>query len=186
MFGAQAFANNIRLGTPASGGTGCPVGSAAIVLSPDEQAISILFDKYVVEAGYTNGRRVDRKSCNLVVPIEIPEGYTVALIKADYRGFNAIPEGGKSRFNAESFWAGERGPALSKTFRGPLADHFLVEDNQAVESLVFTPCGQSVNLRVNTSLLVATNESFDQALSAVDSADLSGALVYHFTMRQCR
>ena len=47
----DALADGIRLGNPEYGGSGCPGGSASVALSPDQSAISILFDQYVVEAG---------------------------------------------------------------------------------------------------------------------------------------
>lgn len=54
--------SGLVLGRPAYGGTGCPAGTASVTLSPDHDAISILFDQFVTEAGSTTGRRVDRKS----------------------------------------------------------------------------------------------------------------------------
>ena len=56
----SALADTIQLGQPAYGGTGCPAGTASVSLSPDNQAISILFDQYVVEAGGAKG--FDRKN----------------------------------------------------------------------------------------------------------------------------
>src|SRR5687768_7847017 len=87
MIGSVAHAGpGIRLGTPSYGGPGCPAGSASVSLSPDEDAISILFDQFIVEAGGVTGKRVDRKSCNLSLPVHIPQGYSVAIIQTDYRG----------------------------------------------------------------------------------------------------
>lgn len=179
----EANANQLRLGQPAYGGTGCPAGSASVTLSPDQQAVSILFDNYVAEAG--GGRRVDRKSCNISVPVHVPQGYSVAVFQVDYRGFNSIPRGAMSRFDAEYFWAGARGPRVSRTFAGPLSDVYTVSDGLIASALVWTPCGASVNLRVNTSMMAQTNARNEQILATVDSADISSGLIYHIQWRRC-
>lgn len=179
-----AEAAQIRLGQPAYGGTGCPAGSASVTLSPDQTALSILFDNYVAEAG--GGRRVDRKSCNISVPVEVPSGYSVAVFQVDYRGFNSIPRGAQSRFDAEYFWAGARGPRVSRTFMGPVSDNYTVSDGLIASTMVWTPCGASVNLRVNTSMMAQTNMYNEQTLATVDSADISSGLVYHLQWRRCQ
>jgi hypothetical protein len=185
LLAAQVHADNLRLGEPGYGGTGCPAGSASVTVSPDQQALSILFDNYVTEAGGATGRQVDRKSCNITVPVYVPQGYSVAVFQVDYRGFNALPAGGRSRFNAEYFWAGSQGPTISRNFTGPINTDFTLSNNLIASTLVWTPCGASVNLRVNTSLMTNTNAAYQQALSTVDSADISAGLIYHIQWRRC-
>ncbi|MGZ3773593.1 MAG: DUF4360 domain-containing protein [Pseudobdellovibrionaceae bacterium] len=180
----KAQADDISLGQPGYGGTGCPAGSASVTLSPDQQALSILFDNYVAEAG--GGRRVDRKSCNISIPVHVPQGYSVAVFQVDYRGFNSVPAGAQSRFDAEYFWAGERGPHVSRTFLGPLNTNYTVSDGLAASTLVWTPCGADVNLRVNTSMMAQTNVRNEQVMSTVDSADISAGIVYHIQWRRCQ
>ncbi|AFY02474.1 DUF4360 domain-containing protein [Bdellovibrio bacteriovorus] len=180
----QANAQEIRLGQPAYGGTGCPAGSASVTVSPDASALSILFDNYVAEAG--SGRSMDRKSCNISVPVTVPSGYSVAVIQVDYRGFNFVPRGGMSRFDAEYFWAGARGPRISRTFMGPVNDSYTISDGLIASTMVWTPCGANVNLRVNTSMMAKSNARGEQTLATVDSADISSGLIYHLQWRRCR
>ncbi|MFN7454159.1 MAG: DUF4360 domain-containing protein [Pseudobdellovibrionaceae bacterium] len=175
----------LRLGEPAYGGSGCPAGSAAVTVSPDEQAISVLFDQYTVEAGRTTGRRLDRKNCNLTIPVQVPQGYSVSVFQVDYRGYLAVPRGGMARFDAEYFWAGSRGPRLSRQFNGPTNDLFTLTDELLARTLVWTRCGESVNLRVNTSILVQANSNMDQTLGQVDSADVSSGVIYHLQWKRC-
>ncbi len=183
--GLEANAAGLRLGDAAYGGTGCPAGSASVTLSPDETAVSILFDSYVAEAGYTTNRSVDRKSCNITIPVQVPQGYSVSVFQVDYRGFNAVPSGASTRFDAEYFWAGSRGPRLSKTFLGPVNDNYTLTDELIATTLVWAPCGASVNLRVNTSMMARTNNRFDQTMGTVDSADISSGLIYHLRWKRC-
>lgn len=184
MAGATAeAASDIQLGMPGYGGTGCPANSASVTLSPDQKELSILFDQYVVEAG--NGRTVDRKSCNIAIPVRVPQGYSISVFKVDYRGFNSLPTGARSTFNVEYFFAGSQGPRQTKSFFGPTADNYELTSNLGVEALVWSPCGAETNLRVNTSMMVMTNRRQEQALATVDSADISAGIVYHIQWRQC-
>lgn len=181
----MAQAESLQLGEPAYGGTGCPAGTASVNVAPGGEAISILFDSYVAEAGRTTGRRLDRKSCNISIPVAVPQGYSVAIFAVDYRGYNAVPRGGMTRLDAEYFWAGSRGPRISRTFTGPLSDVYTVTDNLLATTLVWAPCGASVNLRINSSMLAQSNSSMEQTMGTVDSADVSSALVYHLKWRRC-
>jgi hypothetical protein len=180
----MANADTLTLGNPAYGGTGCPAGSASVSLSPDATAISMLFDSYVVEAG--NGVAFDRKNCNIAVPVHVPSGYSVAIFAIDYRGFTGLPAGGRANLSVDYFLAnGGRGVHTSKAFRGPVADDYLKSDDLGLESLVWTACGADTILRANTSMLVQTNSSSQQAMATVDSADISAGLIYHLQFRRC-
>lgn len=182
----QAEAAGLKLGVPAYGGTGCPAGTASLTLSPDETELSVLFDQFVAEAGSTTQKRIDRKSCSLSIPVQVPQGYSIAIFQVDYRGFNAIPYGAYNKFDAEYFWAGMRGPKISRLFSGPLVDNFTVTDQLIASALVWTACSDSVNLRVNASLLAQTNRAMEQTTSSIDSVDVSSGLIYHIQWRRCQ
>ncbi|MCS6838468.1 MAG: DUF4360 domain-containing protein [Bdellovibrionaceae bacterium] len=180
-----SLAQSIRLGTPSYGGSGCPAGTASVSVSPDGSTITILFDQFTAESGGHSGKQVDRKSCNLSIPVEVPQGYSVAIFQVDYRGFNSLPWGARSQFEAEYFWAGSRGRRVSRSFFGPLNDNFFIRDELLARTLVWTPCGKSVNLRANVAIMNQTNNFMEQTLTAVDSADISSELVYHLQWRRC-
>ena len=175
----------LQLGQPSYGGTGCPGGSASANVSPDGTALSILFDSYVAAAGGSTGKRLDRKSCNISIPVQVPNGYSVAVFQVDYRGFTSIPRGGRSQFDVEYFWAGSRGPRITRSIIGPHADNYSITDQLLASTLVWTPCGASVNLRVNSSIMATTNNRLEEVLATVDSADVSSGLVYHLKFRRC-
>lgn len=183
---AQAEAQGLKLGSPAYGGTGCPAGSASVTISPTEDAISVLFDSYIAEAGGMTGKRVDRKSCNLAIPVLVPQGYSVSIFQVDYRGFNSVPRGARNQFDVEYFFAGSRGPMLRRAFVGPVNDSFSVGDTLIASALVWSGCGASVNLRINSSMMAMTNARNEQTLGMVDSADISNGIVYHLQWQRCR
>lgn len=179
------FAVDISLGEPSYGGTGCPQGSAAAVLSQDGKSLSLLFDQYVVEAGGISGNLTARKSCNIAVPVHVPQGVSLSVFQVDYRGFNSLPPQSYSQFRVEYFFAGSKGPAYKKTFAGAQQDFFFLSDLIPQNLIVWTPCGEDVILRSNSSLLVRTNRGFDEAFSSVDTADFNSGLLYHIEWQYC-
>ena len=180
-----ANADDIQLGQPSYGGNGCPNGTASATLSPDQKSLSILFDQYLMEAGGSTGKTIDRKSCNLAVPVLVPQGYSISVFQVDYRGFAAIPRGGRGQFNVEYFFAGMRGPRQVKNIPGGSNSNYELTDRLSAESLVWSACGADVNLRINTNFLVQTNSRREQAMATVDSADITAGLVYHIQWRRC-
>ncbi len=184
LISSVVLADDVSLGIPGYGGTGCPQGSASAVLSPDAKQLSILFDSYSMEA--KGSKTVDRKTCNVAIPIHVPNGLSVSILQVDYRGYNSLPRGGSSELGVEYFFAGVKGPAMTKTFNGALDSDFYVSNKLAATALTWSPCGADVNLRINTSMRVRTNPRGDQAISSIDSIDMSAGLVYLLQFRTCR
>ena len=182
---SSAFADDIRLGQPIYGGNGCPQGTASAVLSPDQKTLSILFDQYSVEAGRTTGRNVDRKSCNIAIPVHVPNGLSISLFTVDYRGYNSLPAGAYSQLNADYFFAGQRGPSFSKRFWGNLNENYLASSAIPATAIAWSACGADTNLRINSSLMAQTNSANQQTMSTVDSADIKSGLIYHIQWRTC-
>src|SRR3954467_15421199 len=92
-FTTLAHADDISLGGPGYGGTGCPSGSVSTTLSPDAKSLSLLFDSYQTEAGGDTGKTFDRKSCNIAIPVHVPQGLSISVLAVDYRGYNNLPLG---------------------------------------------------------------------------------------------
>ena len=183
--GSSINTDDIQLGLPAYGGNGCPQGTADAVLSPDAKKLSIIFDSFMAEAGSMVGKRIDRKACNLAIPVHVPQGLSVSLVKVDYRGYVSVPRRAQARFTANYFFAGQRGPRLSKVFRN-VDDDYLINDSLVLTGEVWSPCGADTILRINSSMLARTNRHGDDVLATVDSADLDAGLEFHLQWRTCR
>ena len=185
MLSAPAFAlDGITLGEPGYGGTGCPSGSVSATLSPDAKSLSLLFDKYQVAVGGETGKSFDRKSCNIAIPVRVPQGFSVSVLKIDYRGFNQLPQAASSQFNVEYFFAGTRGPAFQRRFNGPLQSDYLINNELTVQSIVWSACGADVNLRTNSSMRVQTTAN-QEAMSSIDTQDVSAGIIYQLQWRAC-
>ena len=181
----SAFAQ-FRIGDVSYGGNGCPNGSASVAMTEDRKTISILFDQFKAEAGNTTGKRVDRASCNLRIPLQVDPGYSVALIKIDYRGFSAVPVGGSATFDAEYFFAGAKGPKHNKKFNKPTKADFLLSN--PVEVQVWSAGGKNIMFGINASATAISNSSLEQTMMIIDSADINienPGIVYSFTTRRC-
>lgn len=176
--------DDIALGEPGYGGTGCPGGSVSATLSPDAKSLSLLFDAYAAEAGGDTGKTFDRKSCNVAIPVHVPQGLAISILAIDYRGYNNVPVGANSQFNVEYFFAGTRGPTFRRTFRGPKDEDYLIHNELTAQSIVWSACGADVNLRTNSSIRVSTTGN-KQALATVDSEDVSAAIIYQLQWKQC-
>lgn len=185
LVATSASADDIRLGQPGYGGNGCPNGTASAILSPDHKSLSILFDQYSAEAGRTTGRTVDRKSCNIAIPVHVPQGLSISLIQVDYRGFNSLPAQGSSRLEVDYFFAGQQGPHFQRTFNGPQNSQYLASNNLLVGANIWSPCGADTNLRVNSSIVAQTNSYNEQTLATIDSADIKAGIVYQIQWKTC-
>lgn len=180
----SAHADSIRLGEPGYGGTGCPDGSVSTTLSPDAKSLSLIFDGYEVSAGGSTGRSFDRKSCNVAIPVHVPQGMSVSVLSVDYRGFNHLPAGASSQFNVEYFFAGGRGPSFRRSFFGALDADYTINNPLTVSAMVWSACGADVNLRTNSSMRIQTVAN-REAMATVDSEDVNAAVVYHLQWRAC-
>src|SRR5262245_58447951 len=102
LFGAQALAQGQSArqrghqDRAAASQNGCPPGTYSIVNAPDGSALSILFDDFSIAA---SGARAARKSCNLQIPLNLPEGYTLGVYRVDYRGFSRLSSGQSAQLN---------------------------------------------------------------------------------------
>lgn len=179
-----AHADTIRLGIPGYGGSGCPDGSVSTTLSPDQRSLSLIFDQYEVSAGGETGRSFDRKSCNVAIPVHVPQGMSVSVLSVDYRGFNHLAPGASSQFNVEYFFAGGRGPSFRRSFFGPVDADYTIHNPLTVSAMVWSACGADVNLRTNSSMRVNTVGN-REALATVDTEDVNAAIVYHLQWRAC-
>jgi hypothetical protein len=137
-----------------------------------------------VSAGGDTGKAFDRKSCNIAIPVHVPQGLSISVLAIDYRGYNNVPAGANTQFNVEYFFAGTRGPTFQQTFNGPKDQDYLIHNQLTAQSIVWSPCGADVNLRTNSSIRVQTKNN-KQALATVDSEDVSAAIVYQLQWKKC-
>ena len=162
--------NTVHFKAPAIAGSGCPSGSSDFAITPDGATLSILFDRYIAESG--------NKSCNIAIPVHIPNGFQVSAMTADFRGFVE----GRGELRRSYFFAGDRTPTIKTNLRNRRGDDYTVRDNLMVMSESWSRCGEDVNMRINSRIRAHGRHSS----ISVDSLDLSSGVVFHLKYRRCR
>ena len=161
--------NSVYFQAPAIAGSGCPAGTTDFAITPDGQTLTILFDSYLADPG--------NLTCNVAVPVHVPNGYQVSLMTADYRGFVE----GSAELRRSYFFAGATGPALVTPFKSSAGKEYTERDNLLTMSESFARCGQDVNLRINSRIRTKTSHSS----ISVDSLDLNNGMVFHLQYKKC-
>jgi hypothetical protein len=172
----QAADRALGMGPPNLFGKGCPKGTVSATLSPDQKALSVIFDRYEVEMGALKHAQTGSATCSIQVPLEVPKGYFLMISKIVYRGFHSLPEDGKSYFTSqESFWAEDQFISESKQrtwrFTGPRDQDFVV--SKKLTTPIHSECGGEVQLYLWSRIGLKTNSHFDSALVSMDSVDIT-------------
>ena len=161
--------NSVYFQAPAIAGSGCPAGTTDFAITPDGQTLTILFDSYTADPG--------NLTCNVAVPVHVPNGYQVSLMTADYRGFVE----GTAELRRSYFFAGATGPSLVTPLSSGGGKEYTQRDNLVTMSESFAKCGQDVNLRINSRIRTKNSRSS----ISVDSLDLNNGMVFHLQYKKC-
>ena len=177
----------ITISVVAANGTGCKPGTRTITVAPNNTAFTILYNDYTAEVRPADPDLV-RKNCQLTLWVHVPQGFTYAIAKADYRGFASLARGARAIEKASYYFQGDsRTVGASHSFSGPLADNWQTKDEAEVGALVYAPCGEVRYFNANTELRVDKGTSKPSATSSItmDSTDVSITTKYHFAWKRC-
>ncbi|MET9603385.1 DUF4360 domain-containing protein [Streptomyces sp. NPDC006459] len=169
-------------------GSGCPAGTTAVAVAPDNTAFTVTYSQYTAQSGRDSNPTDFRKNCQIALNVHIPQGYTYAIARADYRGFAHLERGATALQRANYYFAGMSGnTAVDHRLSGPMNNNWQHSDNAAAESLVYAPCGADRLLNINTELRVKSNSADPSATSfiSMDSTDGSVNTLYHFAWKRC-
>jgi hypothetical protein len=179
-----------KFGTPTFLGSGCPKDTVAIIPSTDGQSVSVLYSQY--SAATTTDAQRDRKSCNLAVPVDVTAGVSVGIFRVDYRGNVYVPKTNDSfaQFDAEYYFAGERGPVVTKKFTPGSSKDLFISNEIAVAAIVWSPCGASTIFRVNSAITASKpkadkSEDVQIAIDSVDTTVQTG-FRYYLQTKTCK
>lgn len=200
----------VILRSPVYSGSGCPAGSAGVAMSTDNRAVSIVFDQFTTEAGAGANKQTTEKNCRIVIPIEAPQGFRMAIAQMDYRGFKSLPVKARAKLVAIHHIRHQLLKALgpkvksAQVFEGPNTEDFYMSavlENKPIINLQGLPildpalnpilktCGGIYNLEIDVSIAVMTNPTGEQAMITLDSIDgqlQDGSVSYHLQWEQCK
>ena len=144
-----------------NGGSGCS-GSNSIKLLNEKSGIAITFLDFQIETdGHTTPAR---QTCALVLPIEIPSGWQLAVEQLTLRGEMRLQAGSSLKLRLELFTAGTQGPVLETTLGADQNRTFALTLDASRDAhndeVIATACGPTTaNLRANLSATLSGGSS---------------------------
>jgi hypothetical protein len=176
-------APDYQLGQPVLGGAGCL--DSSVSLNEEGSGVLVDFSNFKVQAGglYT---KLQRKSCTLVVPLDVPKGYQVAIVPGVLKGKADIKSKTSLKVSLSTFLAGKEGTSKKLTIDTPSLGPFTFGGFEDIKKVEFSKCGESVNLRVNMSLLIKTKNSENQSSASITGFNGEKAEVFGLIFKECK
>ena len=213
LMSVSAFAQ-FRFSSNSHRGNGCPLGSVSFSPSPDGQAVSVLFDNFMVELpdpnqgqipGSTIRRRYDpsrsTKGCNLSFSVELDAGQMVEALEVTVynRGATILDAGVKAslstKFLGYAAFGGRAAPQSvdieNKQWGGWSAVNEDWVSNPVVQLPIRSSCAslRAKDVRFDMlSILDAqiTNGNLNaSALVSMDSSDVNAGMKIRVITRRC-
>lgn len=169
-------------------GSGCPAGSTAVTMSPDNSAVTVTYSQYLAQVGAGTKASDGRKNCQLAVQVHVPQGFTYAIAKTDNRGYMDLKKGASATEKTSYYFQGmSQGAAAQRTWNGPFDDNWQTTDEVPVTAMVFHPCGEQRYLMVNTELRANAGSSDRNSTSyiSMDSTDTEFSTKFYFSWAKC-
>ncbi|MFJ7147872.1 DUF4360 domain-containing protein [Streptomyces sp. NPDC100445] len=169
-------------------GSGCPAGTAAVAVSPDNTAFTVTYSAYLAQAGGNSDPTAFRRNCQLNLVVHVPQGFTYAIASADYRGFASLQKGATATQKASYYFQGSSSTVpRTHPFGGPYNDDWQATDSTDWAQLVWAPCGVLRNFNINTELRVNAGTTTPDKVSfmTMDSTDGDISTVYHMAWKNC-
>lgn len=140
-------------------GTGCPPGSAYVLVSDDATALTAVFSELNAEAGPGVSIRNNRRACQLSLGVNVPEGYRFSLKTVESAGYYQLDEGVTASQGTYYYFQGQLAQANARgTYNGPVDGKDYVLKEEFSESLT-SPCGKATVLNINTDVRVSNSKN---------------------------
>jgi hypothetical protein len=181
-----ALAQNTRIDGFTYAGDGCPGGSATGAVSPDQQALTVIFDQFQASAGPNASIALNRSFCQLLVDLSFDPGWQFTVFDATFRGFADLQPGVTALHQTSYYFSGSPLTSGPLTWRmvGPFTGDFSRLDNFA--TTVWSECGTQRPLNIKTNLYVSNrNAPRNEGVLTNDTTDVQVRLTFGLTWRRC-
>jgi len=169
------------------GGTGCPQGSTSIIISPNRDTFTLIFDKYVASIGPGVDITETRKNCQISVDLQYPGGFQYSLFSADYRGFIGLDKGVSGTQKSTYYFAGRYPqPSTETTWHGPIRKDYFLHDVLPLTSIIWSPCGKSEPLNINSQIRLHSSDKSASGLMTTDSVDGKVKFIVGVQWQSCK
>lgn len=170
---------NVTIEVLTVAGEGCPAGSSVVGMSPDDEAFTVTYGDFIVQAKGSGAH----KTCEITLKIHHPEGYTYGIAATDYRGFANLGTGSQGVAKAHYFFPGLPTRHSSRTYPGPMSDNWQVTDLPDPGSVVHGPCKDRKPLTIKAELRVSGKAA--ESFMTMDSTDSSVSAKFKLSWRKC-
>jgi hypothetical protein len=166
-------------------GQGCPAGSVSQNLSPDRQALTLIFSEFGVEGGAVVGSPQKAVACLINMSAHVPVGYSFSILRIDTRGYANIAAA-TTGYSRTAFRWGHSPVGLTQlsqqNIQGPYDNDFQASTTIPSQSLAWSPCtGSSQPLTIQSTVGVNGQHGYIN----VDSIDTSFVTQYRLMWRRC-
>ncbi len=168
-------------------GTGCPAGTASVLISADKTAFTVSYSDFVASAGGDAPPAASRKNCRVTVRVNAPADYTYAVLGVDHRGFARLRAGatGDERTHL-SFQGGPSSQVpIGRTFGGQYTSEWQSPDRVGPRDMVWKPCGEDRDLTIDTELKIKAEGSGAARTSFMSIDATDGNARDLFVWRRC-
>ena len=165
-------------------GAGCGPEDVVVDISPDGQALTVLFSKLGVEV-VPGGPAEARSECRLDLRFNVPKHWSYALENVDFRGFVFLEPGVTAQETTRFHIQGEAPESgASASFVGETEEtDYLLEARPVEGPLSWSRCGKGKFVKLSTTLTASNARApGGTGMLQVTSAD---AQVYHLRWRRC-
>ncbi|WUI00304.1 DUF4360 domain-containing protein [Spirillospora sp. NBC_00431] len=159
---------------------------ASLALASPVTGFTVGYSKYRAQAGGGSDPGDSLRKCQMLLDVHVPQGYTFAVDRVDYRGFAVVAAGATGRLRGRAFFQGTiQRPPVTHEVRGPSSDDWSFKDETPPDRLVFKPCGEHRALLLETELEVdpGTSDPSVTSLMAQDSG--TGRTYYSLFWKTC-
>ncbi|WUI00521.1 DUF4360 domain-containing protein [Spirillospora sp. NBC_00431] len=162
-------------------GSGCPIGTAAVALSHNNDAFTITRSGMRAEAGGTSAPANAQKTCQINLKVHVPQGYTYGIRAVEYNGTAHLEAGASGVVTASTYFQGNPNPQpRTKTIKGPFSGPWRVVIPD--ENPIYSPCGEQRNLNLSAKVQVDPGTSDPSKPSYMT---MDGDEVYAFSWKRC-
>ncbi|KAH6880176.1 hypothetical protein BKA70DRAFT_691551 [Coprinopsis sp. MPI-PUGE-AT-0042] len=156
-----ASAQDLRLTSLGAIGTGCPPYTVSGRVNSDD-SLSLSFSKFRADAGPAFDISAGRTNCQLTLGVDIPAGYQFAFDETRLNAAYSVDAKVKAVSETYYYFQGQLQESTGQnSVSGPANSGFTTLVNKFTPA-VWSPCGSSAVVGINTSLRIdngATNNS---------------------------
>ncbi|TYK53294.1 DUF4360 domain-containing protein [Actinomadura decatromicini] len=168
-------------------GSGCPKDSASPAIASSADSFTVTYAKYIAQAGGTVSPVEARKSCQLILNVHVPHGFSYAVSTTEHRGYASLLSGASGTQVASYYFMGHPETAeTSHPLTGPIKKNWQFNDAVTFTQLVWSPCGEERFFNIKTEVRVEPGtDKTKVSFVGVDSLDNTIKTTYRYTWKTC-